>query len=403
MISKKPLTILAIESSCDETACAIVQKSSDEELVTVLSSTTATSLVKHKVTKGIVPEVAAREQLKFILPVIEETIKDHKDMKFDAVAVTVGPGLVGSLLVGIETARALAMAWNLPVIPVNHVQAHPYANFILQENNFNAPNLSIQSGSPHLTRSDRTELIDIESLSINSPQFPLLSWVISGGHTDLYLMNSHEDIVRLGGTVDDAAGECFDKCARVLGFDYPGGPFIEKLVEEASKECSTQSGSSQLTRSDRTKFIDMKSLSINLPRPLLHEKTFNMSFSGLKTAFLRSFNENKTNNDLETLKKQLATELQEAVSDVIVKRTQQALEQYPQINSVIISGGVAANKRIREKMTTKLAAQQTSPTFYFPPLSLCTDNAAMIGAYAAFHLDKQTSWEDVKLSLKRLD
>lgn len=345
-------TLLAIESSCDETACAIVQKAENDGLAKVISSITATSLAKHKATKGIVPEVAAREQLKCILPVIEEALKTAQLNKQDieAIAVTTGPGLVGSLLVGIETARALGMAWELPVIPVNHIQAHPYANFVETEENQNVP------------------------------QFPLLSWVISGGHTDLYLMNSHEDIQHLGGTVDDAAGECFDKCARVLGFDYPGGPFIEKLSLVIEKNDPQFKG--------------------KLPRPLIHEKTFNMSFSGLKTAFMRLFKENQNPIDSEVLKTSLATELQEAVSDIIWKRTQQALEQHPNVKSVIVSGGVAANKRIREKLSEGLTQNGNQQTLYFPPLSLCTDNAAMIGAYASFHLDKQTGWENVKLELK---
>ena len=338
-------TLLAIESSCDETAAAIIQK--NDNSVSILSSVTATSLAKHIETKGIVPEVAAREQLKMIMPVIERTFQDSQKSpkEIDALAITVGPGLVGSLLVGIETAKTLAYAWNLPIIPVNHVQAHPYANFV------------------HTTKNAKT------------PQFPILSWVISGGHTDLYLMRSHKDIEKLGGTVDDAAGECFDKCARVLGFDYPGGPYIEKLADQKSAF----------------------TLPIKLPRPLMYEKTFNMSFSGLKTAFLRSFKENQSKPDIDQLNSVLATELQEAVSDIFVKRTQQAFEKHPDITSVIISGGVAANSRIRERLSKE--CEKEDKKFFSPPLSLCTDNAVMIGTYAAFHNELQTEWKNITLQL----
>lgn len=375
--SNRPTIILAIESSCDETACAVVQKAQDQALATVLSSVTATSLAKHKATRGIVPEVAAREQLKFILPVIQEALQQFGGDKTDieAIAVTVGPGLVGSLLVGIETARALAMAWDKPMIPVNHIEAHPYANFV----DFGEIPYGLAPDSHQALRDDVIT------------NFPLLSWVISGGHTELYLMNSHEEITHLGGTVDDAAGECFDKCARVLGFDYPGGPFIEKLAEQ---------------------FDVAKHPLIKLPRPLIHEKNFLLSFSGLKTAFLRAFREHEHTIDSVDLKISLAYELQEAITDIILKKTQLALEMYPDVKSIIISGGVAANKGLRKKLeTAKLDKSENQPalnathsvagepTIHFPPLSLCTDNAAMIGTYAAFHTEKVTSWKNVTLRL----
>lgn len=369
-----PFRILAIESSCDETACAVVEKKPDEELVTVIASTTATSLAKHKITQGIVPEVAAREQLKYILPVIEETLKKaghpqsiihNPQSAFDAIAVTVGPGLVGSLLVGIETARALAYAWNLPIIPVNHIQAHPYANFI------NVTNQPIRQLADQTT---------------NKPNFPLISWVISGGHTELSYMESHDKIIKLGSTIDDAAGECFDKCARVLGFDYPGGPFIDKLANQV-----TNQPTNRIT-------------TIKLPRPLIHDKTMNMSFSGLKTAFARAWKDNlDTFEDKEEeLKIILAHELQEAISDVILKRTQQALEQYPEVKSIIVSGGVAANSKIKEKLIAsfQISTIRNPISLHFPPLSLCTDNAEMIGAWACFHSQTTTDWQHVEVKIK---
>lgn len=358
-------TILAIESSCDETACAIVQKNADSEVVEVLAETTATSLNKHIETKGIVPEVAAREQLKSVLPVIQHTLKQFAKTQqlnnittqqlishIDAIAITTGPGLIGSLLVGVETARSLAMAWNKLLIPVNHVEAHPYANFISNNITTQQPN-----------------------------NFPMLSWVISGGHTDLYYMKSHDKITRIGGKIDDSAGECFDKCARVLGFDYPGGPNIEKL-------------SQQFLENTPENIPEVK-----LPRPLLHSHDFNTSFSGLKTAFARAYQELSQGGefDQDTIKQYLAHELQLAVTDVIVKKTQLAIEKYLEVKGVLLSGGVAANQHLSNAL--KQLTTQKGLTFSAPPLRWCTDNAVMIGSYALSHLELKTSWSNVAVKL----
>jgi N6-L-threonylcarbamoyladenine synthase len=339
------MKVLAIESSADETAAAVVERTNDGFFVRIISSVTATSLAKHKATKGIVPEVAAREQIKVIMPVLAESLKDVDVADIDAIAVTTGPGLIGSLLVGVETARALAYAWNKPVIPVRHILAHPYANFI--------------------QLADQTP-----------PQFPILSWVISGGHTQLTLMKSHQEMEVLGHTVDDAAGECFDKCARLLGFDYPGGPFIEKLAAEDSPGF-------QLPRP--------------LPRPMIHEKNLLLSFSGLKTAFSQICKELGSQLDQPEVKQALATELQQAITDVIVAKTKRAFDQHPEIESVIISGGVSANKFLSEALQQLSTNHQKQ--YFSPPLSLCTDNAAMIGAYAAFHQEAGQHWKDIAVQL----
>jgi len=371
--TQKPLTILAIESSCDETACAIVQKFPNEEFARVISETTATSLFLHKATKGIVPEVAAREQLKAIMPVLKETMEavvksqsstvsnlplttSRLPLALDAIAVTVGPGLVGSLLVGIETARALAYAWDLPIIPVNHLKAHPYANFVSYDPIDSTKNL--QPTTYYL-----------------QPKFPLLSWVISGGHTELYYMESHEKITRLGGTVDDAAGECFDKCARVLGYDYPGGPVIDTLAQQVSS----------------------KAQPIILPRPLISSGDFRLSFSGLKTAFLRE-HERLVILKSPNLSQSMALELQKAVSEVIVQKTRLALKNYPDTRTVIFSGGVSANSYIR-KNVLDLKLEYKLLDIHFPSLSYCTDNAVMIGAYAVHHPKEKRTWKDVTLQL----
>ncbi|HYK09066.1 MAG TPA: hypothetical protein VEW42_06245, partial [Candidatus Eisenbacteria bacterium] len=261
------MRILAIETSCDETGAAVVESNGNE--VKILSNVVATSLAIHSKTGGIIPEAAAREQVKYIIPVINEALekagitfgstskpKPHpnpllpgegdqgKNLMVDAIAVTYGPGLIGSLLVGVETAKALSFLWDKPLIPINHLFGHIYANWLTQ---------------PHpnpLLKGEGDQGGEI-------PRFPLVALIVSGGHTDLVLMKSHTDITWLGGTRDDAAGECFDKSGRLLGLPYPAGPEIEQKAKLGNPKA------------------------YHFPRPLLHEKNYDFSFSGLKTAILR--------------------------------------------------------------------------------------------------------------------
>ena len=277
------MKILAIESSCDETAASVVENG-----VTILSNVVASSAAMHAKYGGIVPEIAAREQLKCIIPTIKEAMRDH-----DAIAVSIGPGLIGSLLVGIETAKTMAMVTKKPLIPVNHVLAHMFANFI------DNPNI----------------------------EFPAISLVVSGGHTELFLMESHKKITWLGGTLDDAAGEAFDKTARLLGFENRGGPAIQEAAAKSIKDKSTNP-------------------KIILPRPMMYDKTLNFSFSGLKTAILREVNHLKEGNLLnDTHIHNLAFEVQEAITDVLVSKTLHAAKLH-NAKSIILSGGVAANLRL---------------------------------------------------------
>ncbi len=220
------MNILGIETSCDETAAAIVKDGNE-----VVKSAIATSLSLHAQIGGIIPESAARKQLEYMLPVLSQ-VTDKQGSNIDAIAVTVGPGLIGSLLVGVETAKTLATLWDKPIIPVNHLIAHIYANWIG-----------------------------------NTPAFPALGFVVSGGHTDLILMKDHTDIQYIGGTRDDAAGEAFDKIARTLGLGYPGGPAISQAAENYD-----------IPVSDLTRF----------PRPMIDDPTYDFSFSGLKTAVINS-------------------------------------------------------------------------------------------------------------------
>ena len=342
------MKILAIETSCDETAAAVV-----EDGTKILSNVVASSTAMHEKYGGIVPEVAAREQLKCIIPVmcealeplespetlhatraneakhqtaLGEVIKRH----IDAIAVTVGPGLIGSLLVGVETAKTIAFATGKPIIPVNHVLAHMYANFV---------------NGKHI-------------------EFPAISLVVSGGHTELYLMKSVKDLTWLGGTLDDAAGECFDKTARLLGFGHGGGLAIERAALKFKVQSS--------------KF------KVKLPRPMMDE-SFNFSFSGLKTAVMREWK--KYNNP--ELASAFAHEIQESITDVLVAKTLRAAKHYG-AKSILLSGGVAANLRLREKFNI----QHSSFNIHAPDGALCTDNAVMIGA-CAFFLGSPADWHHI--------
>jgi N6-L-threonylcarbamoyladenine synthase len=312
------MNILGLESSCDETSAAVV-----EDGVTIRSNVVASSATMHAKYGGIVPEVAAREQLKCIIPTIDEALKlANTDLQsIDTIAIAVGPGLIGSLLVGVETAKTIALTTGKPLIPVNHVLAHMYANFI---------------GGTTI-------------------EFPAISLVVSGGHTELFLMESPKKLTWLGGTLDDAAGEAFDKTARLLGFENRGGPAIQEAAARFQLE--------------KSKF------KTKLPRPLLHDGSLNFSFSGLKTAIWREWN--KLSDIDEEITSAFAYEVQESITDVLVAKTMRAAEKY-NAKSILISGGVAANLRLREKFLSAM------PSFHVPPVSLCTDNAVYIASYAYF-------------------
>lgn len=326
------MLILSIESSCDETGAAIIQGDSKNNKVKLLSNSLATSLSIHSNTGGIIPENAAREQIKFIIPVIREAIEkaNINISGIDAVAVTYGPGLIGSLLIGVETAKALSMAWDKPLIPTNHLLGHIYANFIDDETN----------------PQDKIE-------------FPALSLIVSGGHTDLVLIKNHQDFKWLGGTRDDAAGEAMDKVGRLLGLPYPGGPHIEKAA---------------LT-GDENKY--------NFPKPLMGSGDFDFSFSGLKTAVLREVQSHKQ-LDEQTIS-DICASFQKTVIDVLVRKTLTAAEKY-NVKSILLGGGVAANSKLREELQTAIDKSDIDAKFFVPSRKLCTDNGAMIGA-AAFYND----------------
>lgn len=329
------MKILAIESSCDETAAAVVENGWD-----VLSNEIGTSVEEHKKTGGIVPEVAARDAEKKVFPVVEAALKTAKCTfeDIDAIAVTAGPGLMGSLLVGVESARMLAYIHKKPLIPVHHITGHICAN--------------------RLTRKRKID-------------FPALVLTVSGGHNDIILWKNDFEFERIGYSIDDAAGEAFDKGARMLGLGFPGGPAIEKA--------------SKVGVEDAFKF----------PRPMLNkDDDFRFSFSGLKTSLLYKIEELGGREEMEeSIKNDLAASFQEAIVDTLAGKLFQALNEYRDIKEVHVTGGVSANQRLRHKIFER--TEKMHMGFYFPEkMAFCTDNAAMIAgaAYWKYTNEPETNW-----------
>lgn len=306
------MKILAIETSCDETAAAVV-----EDGRRLLSNQIASQVEIHARYGGVVPEVASRQHLLSIIPILKQAMAEASVgwQELAGIAVTVGPGLAGSLLVGVNAAKAAALAHNLPLIGVNHLEGHLYANWLGDE----------------------------------SIEFPLICLIVSGGHSDLVLVRGHGDYVVLGRTRDDAAGEAFDKAARILGLGYPGGPAIEQAARSGTA-------------------------SIPLPRAWLKGSS-DFSFSGVKTALLRLAEAGKISSAADA-----AASFQEAVVDVLVSKTV-AVAKERRAKQVLLAGGVAANARLRQLLT------ESSPLpVLVPPPILCTDNAAMIATCGYYRL-----------------
>ncbi|MFS0577042.1 tRNA (adenosine(37)-N6)-threonylcarbamoyltransferase complex transferase subunit TsaD [Sporosarcina sp. 179-K 3D1 HS] len=309
----KDIYVLGIETSCDETAASIVKNGSE-----IISNIVASQIQSQKRFGGVVPEIASRHHVEQITLVIEEALEvaglQPKDL--DAVAVTEGPGLVGALLIGIHAAKAFAFAHQLPLVGVHHIAGHIYANQLIQ-----------------------------------SMEFPLLALIVSGGHTELVLMEDHGSFQLIGETRDDAAGEAYDKVARVLGLPYPGGPHIDRLAGESETQ-------------------------IEFPRAWLEPDSYDFSFSGLKSAVI-NFKHNLEQKGESVDPTQLAAGFQASVIDVLTTKTRKAAKEFA-VKQVIAAGGVAANKGLRASLET--AFQEEGIPFYVPPISLCTDNAAMIAA-----------------------
>ena len=326
--------ILAIESSCDETSMSII-KNGIEEIATV----TLSQIDIHKKFGGVVPEIASRNHIENITIVLDELL-NKANMNINditAVAVTYGPGLIGSLLIGVQAAKTIALVEEKPLIPVHHIAGHIYAN-----------NLEKRL------------------------EFPLIALVVSGGHTELIYMEEDYSFKKIGGTLDDAIGECYDKVAKVIGLEYPGGPKVDKLAHLGKD-------------------------TYELPYPL-NDNSYNFSFSGIKSAVINLVhNEMQRGNSIN--KEDLCTSFQERVTSILVKKTIKALKEY-KVNNLIIAGGVSANAGLRERLDEE--CKKNNINLSYPRINYCTDNAAMIGA-AAYYAYKKDILADQTLTAKAVD
>ncbi len=368
------MLVLGIESSCDETGAALV---GDGRYL--LANVVASQSEIHNRYGGVVPEVASRQQLAAIIPVIETAMAQANCSwhEIDAIAATYGPGLAGSLLVGLTVGKALALAFDLPFLGVNHLEAHIYANWL-------------RKGSPPQGTDDAGR-----GYQEGDPAFPLICLVISGAHSELVLVRDHGHYELLGRTRDDAAGEAFDKVARILGLGYPGGPAVQKAAQEAEEEMLRQKKPAALARS-----------AYRLPRAWLRG-SYDFSFSGLKTAMLhlaegatesqRSPASSSGGQQISQYTRMgmrasqkgalnvalLAASFQEAIVDVLAVKTRLAAQEY-HVKQVVLAGGVAANASLRARLEQELSPLRIRLSY--PPVEFCTDNAAMIASAAFFHL-----------------
>ena len=321
------MIILGLETSCDETGVAVYD--TDRGLV---AQELHSQVDLHAIYGGVVPEIASRDHIRCLLPLVQQVLADAGIDKPDAIAYTAGPGLVGALMVGSGLANGLGLGWNCPVIPVHHMEGHLLAPM----------------------------------LEDNPPEFPFLALLVSGGHTLLVWVDALGSYEILGTTLDDAAGEAFDKTAKLLGLDYPGGPALARLAEKGIDDA------------------------ISLPRPMIHKPGFDFSFSGLKTAVMLKVREARAAGNLDGQRADIAASFQRAVVDTLVTRTLKAA-RHTNASRIIVAGGVGANRLLRADL-----AERFDGTVYYPRLEFCTDNGAMIAVAGAMRLAEADFAEEIK-------
>lgn len=357
MKNKQPLIILGIETSCDETAGSILKFKNGK--FKIILNLVSSQIPLHRRYGGIIPEIAARAHLKNMPLIIKRISQKINLKKIDLIAVTRGPGLIISLLVGVETAKTLSYLFKKPLMGINHLEGHLAANFIGGNSKFQIS---------------------------NSKSFPAVSLIVSGGHTELGLMEKMGRYKKIGQTRDDAAGECFDKIAKLLNLGYPGGPAIAERVRQWKSQTTNRKPQ------------------IHLPRPMINSHDFDFSFSGLKTAVLYLVKKSsfaKATEDKNKIKNQnfiknICTEAQQAIIDVLIYKTIKAAKKY-QAKTVFLSGGVAANLELRQQM--EMTAKKIIPPvdFFVPARNLCTDNAAMVAAAGALKYSRLKPDQKAKL------
>ncbi|MBU6390016.1 tRNA (adenosine(37)-N6)-threonylcarbamoyltransferase complex transferase subunit TsaD [Patescibacteria group bacterium] len=390
------MVILGIETSCDETALCILKTDGRSETgvnLEILANNVLSQIVLHRKYGGVFPMLAKREHAKNLVPLLKKTleksgflrpVKKSENLKayglqlknflerepellkqfleliptikkppIDLISVTIGPGLEPALWVGLNFAKALSTVWQIPLVPINHMEGHIFSSLLRRKNEFSIFNFQFLNK------------LNAERYTLNAPGFPALALLISGGHTQLVLMRGMDNYEVVGETLDDAVGEAFDKVARILGLPYPGGPEISRLADEAR------------ARKDSGKPTEKR----KLPRPMLHSPDLNFSFSGLKTAVL--YLTKKIGTVDQDIKMQIAREFEDAVTEVLITKTQKAVERFG-ANALILGGGVTANKHIRETFR-KWTYEHSGPAFYLPTIDHSTDNALMIAIAGFFH------------------
>ncbi|MEK7481481.1 MAG: tRNA (adenosine(37)-N6)-threonylcarbamoyltransferase complex transferase subunit TsaD [Patescibacteria group bacterium] len=323
------MKILGIETSCDDTATALVEAKRGR--FTVMRERRSSQIDLHKQYGGIVPEVAARAHAELVMPLVEEALDGEQP---DVIAVTAGPGLITALMVGVQTAATLSYAWNVPLVAVNHIEGHVYGNWLASKKNI---------------------------------AFPALALIVSGGHTELILMRDHGNYKLIGKTRDDAAGECFDKVGKLLGFEYPGGPKISEAAKGGNPAA------------------------IAFPRPMIHSDDYDFSFAGLKTAALYWLREHKRYSIAD-----VSASFEQAIVDVLVAKTIRAAKEYKP-KSVMLGGGVAANTKLRAALAASVSTDYPEGALTLPPLFATVDNAPMIAVAGYFHAKRKdfTSWKKI--------